>query len=100
VDEVYASGFPAWSDAEKKKASALKDRIRLNFDLVGLNDNLDLSPMLQKSTPDFEAASKILKEDLGIMTVYPHVFKFGRVGTVRFSQASSYNTLPDFLKGI
>ena len=100
VDELYGSDFPGFSKAEREKAAALKERIRLNFELIGLNDRLDLGPILQDSEPDFKAASRILKEDLGITTVYPHVFRFEEPGTVRLSPASSYELLPDFLKGI
>ncbi|KKM24337.1 hypothetical protein LCGC14_1606110 [marine sediment metagenome] len=100
VDELYESDFPGFSRAEREKAATLKDRIRLNFDLVGLSDRLDLGPILQKSVPDFAAASKILKEDLGITTVYSHIFQFGNTGKVRLSPASSFDLLPDFLKDI
>lgn len=100
VDELYESDFPGFSKAEREKAIALRDRIHLNFDLIGLNDGLDLELILQKSTPDFEAASRILKKDLGITTVYSHVFQFENGGKIRLSPASSFDLLPDFLKDI
>lgn len=99
VDDLYATGFPGFSRAEREKAESLKERIRTNFDLIGLNDGLDLSGSIVESSPDFKAASSILRDDLGITTVFPHVFRFGG-GTVRTSSPSPVDLLPDFLKDI
>jgi len=99
VDELYATGLPGLSKAEREKAEALKDRIRTNYELIGLNDSLDLSGALTKSSPDFEAASKILRDDLGITTVFPHSFKIGQGPRVRVS-APTTDLLPDFLRDL
>lgn len=99
VDDLYATGLPGLSKAEKDRAESLKDRIRTNFELIGLNDGIDLKPALFKSSPDFQAASSILRDDLGITTVFPHTFQFGQEGRVRVS-APSFDLLPDFLRDI
>jgi 5'-3' exonuclease len=100
VEELYGSDFPGFSKAEREKAYSLRDRIRLNFELIGLNDRILLDPLLKKARPDFQVASMILKEDLGITTVYPHDFRFRQEGRAHFSQTTSYDLLPDFLKSI
>lgn len=100
VADLYATGFPGFSGAEKKRANELRERIEKNFELVGLHDDIDLSPIVRKAAPDFKMASRILRDDLGMHTVFAHSFKFGRTGKVRLSPSTSYDLLPDFLKGI
>lgn len=99
VNDLYASGLPGLSKAEKTRAEELRDRVTLNYELVGLNDSLDISKSIKKAEPDFKAASAILQNDLGIMTVFPHTFKFEQDGRVR-SSVSNFALLPDFLQDI
>lgn len=99
VEDLYASGLPGLSKAEREKAEALKERIRVNYELIGLNGSIDLSTALVKASPDFEAASRILRDDLGMTTVFPHSFQLGQGPRVRIS-APTTDLLPDFLRDL
>jgi len=99
VDDLFETGLPNFSKAEREKAESLRDQIRLNYELVGLNSTLDLSEALLPPSPDLAAASRVLRDDLGITTVFPHVFEFGK-SRVRTSSPTPYDLLPDFLKDI
>jgi 5'-3' exonuclease len=74
VGELYGSGFPGFSKAEKAKALEDRDRIEKNFQLIGLNGNIDLESIRSVSEPDFARADKILKNDLQISTIPVYTF--------------------------
>lgn len=76
MDEFYASGFPGFSKSEKEKTLSLRERIELNWKLIGLVDSIPLEPLRVASKPDFPAASKILQDDLGIFTIPVYSFQF------------------------
>lgn len=99
IEELFKTGLPGFSNIEKKNISLLKDRIKLNYDLIGLNNELDISTCITTSNPDFKVASQILREDLGINTVFPHIFRFEK-SKYRTSPNTPYSMLPDFLKDI
>lgn len=94
VESLFASGLPGFSAAEREKAVGMRDRIFLNWDLIGLRSDIDLGPARTPGLYDHAAASSVLKKDLGIHRVYPHLFEFGpskvRVGP----------EIPDWLQGI
>lgn len=94
VDSLYGSGFPGFSDVERAKTMEMRDRVKLNWDLVGLRQDVDLATTRTPGRYDHSTASRILREDLGITTVYPHLFEFGPSKT-RLSPE-----LPDWLQGI
>jgi 5'-3' exonuclease len=75
VDALLATGLPGFSKGEKEKAEALADRLRLNFSLVGLHDTVDVDSLRQSVPTDFQTASRILREDLGIAGVDVHSFR-------------------------
>jgi len=77
VDEFYASKLPGFSKKEREKTLALRERIELNWELIGLVDDIDLSPLCTPSNPDFAMANKILQNDLGVFTVPAYLFQFG-----------------------
>ncbi len=68
IDEVYSSGFPGFNESEKKKALELRDRIQLNWELVGLKDDLDLStcllPFTKTAQTDYQMAVGICQDQL------------------------------------
>lgn len=66
VDALFATGLPGFSKAEREKAVSMKERIRLNFSLVGLDSGLDVDAWLKPGSPDFATAGDILREDLGM----------------------------------
>lgn len=99
VDDLFSTGLPKFSDAEREKTEAMRDQIRLNYELIGLDSSLNLSESRIPSQPDPKSASKILREDLGITTIFPHAFEFGK-SRVRTSSPTAYDLLPDFLKDI
>lgn len=77
VDDVYASGFPGWSKAEREKALFLRERIRVNYELVGFHDQIPLEPCLRKVGRDLPMAKEILREDLDIVSLDLHPFRLG-----------------------
>ena len=77
VDEVYASGFPGWSKSEKEKALFLRERIRINYELVGFHEDIPLDPCLRKVAADFATAKLVLRDDLDITAVDLRPFRLG-----------------------
>lgn len=66
VDEILESGMKTLSVTERKNLIELKDRIKLNYELVGLKFDIDLQKCLIPSQgSDFDVAIKICSE-LGI----------------------------------
>lgn len=64
VDDVLKSGLPGFSALEKEKLQSLSDRLKLNWELVGLKEDLDINKCLSRSHQDFRLASDICREDL------------------------------------
>ncbi len=62
IDELYKSGFPGLSLSEKDKMKNYEERIKMNWDLVGLRllDNLD--DFVNRSCPNYQEALKINDE--------------------------------------
>lgn len=78
VDDLYSNGFPGASESELNKIMAMRDRIRLNHDLVGLDDSIDLSLCIREvGHPDFTTALDIIRQDFDIMSVDVNSFKIG-----------------------
>lgn len=64
VDAIYASGLTKFSDSEKIKTIESRPRIQLNWELIGLKDDLDLSQSLYPSKFDYNMVTEICREDL------------------------------------
>jgi len=77
VDELYATGLPGFSPAEKEKALAMVDRVRTNYELVGLHDTVDLDECVRPGTADFTTALDIIRQDLDITSVDVTPFRIG-----------------------
>jgi DNA polymerase-1 len=67
VDDVYASGMPQFSQSERQKTIEAQERVKLNWELVGLKYDLDLSESLHKAIPNYQLALDICREDLLMM---------------------------------
>lgn len=59
VEALAAADWPGFSDTERQHARELLDRIKLNFQLVGMIDDLKVEPF-QGVKPDPAAAAKVL----------------------------------------
>lgn len=94
IESLYASGLPGFSAAERTKAVELKDRVSLNWDLIGLRQDLDLASTRTPGSYDHSTISRILREDLSINSIYPHLFEFGP------SKVRTGPEIPDWLQGI
>ena len=77
VDDLYATGLPGFSDVEREKAVAARERVRTNYDLVGLNDLIDLSWCLRPGSADIPAAKDVCREDLGMESLDFSSFRMG-----------------------
>lgn len=97
VDELFATGLPGFSKAERERAEAMRGRIAVNHALIGLYRDIDVSALRRASSQDLDLAARILRDDLGILSVPVHVFRFGP-GRARYGD--SYSLLPDFLRDI
>jgi 5'-3' exonuclease len=87
VDAVYATGLPGFSKVEKEKAESLREKIRINFELTGLVQDIDVESMRQHLEPNPELALKILHNDFQIYGVDPQSFRFCAPGRVRVEPA-------------
>jgi len=96
VDQLYETDLPGFSKAEKTKALALREKIEINYSLVGLDYLIEIEKFKEEAAPDFSLASRILQEDFGINTIHPYVFQFKNEGKMR----TSGPVLPDFLDDI
>ena len=66
VDEIFESGMKTLSATERKNLVELKDRIKLNYELVGLRFDIDLQKCsVPASGTDFDIANQACSE-LGI----------------------------------
>lgn len=102
VDEFYATGLPGFSKKEKEKSLALKDRIKLNYELVGLVNDINIESMRIPPKCDVELAETILREDLGITSIPVRIFSFNNP-KMHISDAPSDIFLDpayDWMKGI
>ncbi len=60
IDSLVEANWPGFSNLERQHARELVDRVRLNWDLVGLVDSLDPQP-IECAKPDLFSANAILK---------------------------------------
>jgi 5'-3' exonuclease len=60
VDCIAAAGWPGFSELEKQRAQELLDRLKLNWQLVGLIDTLPVEP-LRRVEPNAGLAAVVLK---------------------------------------
>lgn len=60
IDKLVADDWPGFSDMEKQRANDMIDRIKLNWKLIGLVEDLRVEP-LQGVSPNFEIAIDILR---------------------------------------
>jgi 5'-3' exonuclease len=95
IESLYASGFPGFSDAEKEKVIANKERVVLNYKLVGLDSNIELSQYKQTLPVDFTMVKQILSEDLSINGVDTNCFKMLSQNNIHYQPM-----IPDYLQGI
>lgn len=65
VDAAIATGMVELSETERSKLIEFRDRICLNWELVALKNDIDMSACLSPATPDFEAARKMC-DDIGV----------------------------------
>jgi len=80
IDDLYSSGFPGMSASELIKVMAMRERIDLNYNLVGLDDSIDLKLCIKEAgRSEFSVATDIIKHDLCIMSVDVNPFKIGGV---------------------
>ncbi len=97
VEDLYLTGFPGFSKVELERTLAGRERVDANFRLVGLDSSVDVSASKLPATPDYDAAGRILSDDLGIRSIQPHVFSFAQ-SRMRFGD--SFQSIPDFLQDI
>jgi hypothetical protein len=80
------------SSSERENLLSSVDKVRLNYELVGLNDFIDLSTCIRETGKDsFTVATSILNQDLGISHMDISPFKLG-TSQVKMNLSSS---LPD-----
>jgi len=77
IDSLYASGLPGVSDAERQKMLEMRERVALNYLLVGLIDDLDLSKAIRHAAPDHLLAGDICREDLHMTKLDLKPYKLG-----------------------
>jgi len=77
VSSLYASGLPGLSKAEREATVSLRDRVALNFDLVGLDSSLDVEACRRPGSEDVSAAKDLCREDLGMKSIDFSGFKIG-----------------------
>jgi 5'-3' exonuclease len=100
VDAVYATGLPGFSKSEKAKALELKDRIKLNFELTRLDQDLDVELFRKHTEPNIDMAMKILNDDFQIYGIDRQSFRFDSNKHIRISDAvavETANPIPDNL---
>ena len=61
VDKLAAAGWPGFSDTERSRAQEMIDRVRLNWRLVGLIDDLSVEPV-RGAQPNPDAAAAVLRD--------------------------------------
>ena len=66
LDEIYSSGLTKFSKSEKLKMMSMRERLKLNWELIGLKDDVDLSNSLQQAQKNYQMAVDICKNDLFI----------------------------------
>lgn len=77
VDDVVATGLPGFSDEERRKFTEGLDRLRVNYSLVGMYDDIDLGPCVTSGRADFALAREVLSCDLSIQSVDTSCFRVG-----------------------
>lgn len=83
LQAIAGSDMKPASALEKQKILDHWDRIKLNFDLVGMIRDLDVESMSQKLEPDVDTAKRVLNDDLDIGFLDVNAFVPVRSGFVR-----------------
>ena len=96
VEDLLAADLSALSESERTKLLASADRLKLNHELVGFNDSVDLSSCIRPAMADFDLARLVMQEDLDITSVSTAPF---RVGINRLPPPQPL-PLPDWLSDI
>jgi DNA polymerase-1 len=99
VEDLFATGLPGFSKAERQKTEELRERIALNLLLITLDSTVDFKSCRLGALTDYDLASKVLRDDLGISHVSPRSFLF-RDPRSRTGAPVVFNSLPDFLRDI
>jgi 5'-3' exonuclease len=97
--QSFLSGqLPGFSKTERIRTLESADRIRLNYELIGLRDDLDVSSMVVPHPgPDFTMAERVLS-DLGIRSYDPNSFRTS--SGPRSSSPVSASPIPSWLQEI
>lgn len=74
VDDLYSTGFPGFSITEKEKTISARNRIHINYDLVGLNGEIELLECFRSGSTDIASAKDICRENLGMKSMDFSVF--------------------------
>ncbi|OPZ34813.1 MAG: DNA polymerase I, thermostable [Synergistetes bacterium ADurb.BinA166] len=78
IQDLYASGLPGLSKAERAQAIALRPRVELNYELVRLDGGLDLSQLLRPGALSIPAAMELCQEDLNMGPIDYASYRLGR----------------------
>ncbi len=94
VEDVISSGMPQFSSSERLKTLEAQDRLRINWQLIGLKDDIDLASCLHKAEKNYPLALDICREDLSIGGL--------DLGPFRPSSVSQQQSIPmeEWLTGI
>lgn len=95
IDDLYKGNLNDMSSSERENLLSSVDKVRLNYELVGLNDFIDLSTCIRETGKDnFTVATSILNQDLGISHMDISPFKLG-TSQVKMNLSSSLpETIP------
>ena len=78
IDDLYSSGLPGMSASEREKSFALRDRVTLNYDLVGFDNEINLPKFLREAgRQDFQIALDIIRQDFGMLSIDIAPFRTG-----------------------
>jgi DNA polymerase-1 len=79
VRSMYDSGLPSLSGSERASVLAARERVELNYALVGLDSGIDLEPLRRTGTLSVPAAIEMCQEDLNMGPLDFASFRLGRV---------------------
>ncbi|HEY8095169.1 MAG TPA: hypothetical protein VIE65_03635 [Methylobacter sp.] len=99
VEALYSTGLPGFSKIEKKNAIESMNRIKINFDLIGLIDTINTDACTISNIVNHLLAQQILRDDLSIRTIMSHVFQTVKPGSIRTSDAG-FDLIPEFLRDL
>ena len=95
VDDLLKGNLNVMSGSERKNLLSSVDKVRLNYELVGLYDSIDLSSCIREiGKDDFSIATNILNQDLGILHIDVSPFRLG-TNQIKINLSSSLpETIP------